>query len=119
MSVDALFAEWLQADALFKIVEDAGRLDRWGDSAMTVERASALASKEAAANEGERQLIFFGGPLATEEHLLPGEWRHRRGQVITVTIDRLGYEEGMDVFVLFAQDDLATGLSTVTVLRRL
>ena len=57
--------------------------------------------------------------MAIDEHLLAGRWAACLGQVITVTAARLGYDAGVNVFVLGAQDDLATGLSRVTVLRRL
>ncbi|RJF91139.1 hypothetical protein [Sphingomonas cavernae] len=118
-SVDPVFAQWLQSEGLWAIQTDAPRAAQWGEQAITAERMTALAFKADAVDEAARQLAFLGGPLAEDEHLLPGRWRHRKGQVVTLTIGRLGYDAGKAVFVLDAQDDLARGLSTVTVLCRL
>lgn len=66
-----------------------------------------------------RQLAFLGGPLVEDEHLLSGTWSDRLGQVITLTGDKLGYDAGIACFVIGVQDDRTTGISRVTVLRRL
>jgi hypothetical protein len=118
MAVDPIFAQWLQDEGLWSIAEDAGSVARWGDSAITAERMTSIAFKADAAAEAGRQLAFMGAPCVSEAHLLPGEWRGYVGQVITITIDKLGYDAGLDVFVLGVEDD-GSGLSTVTVLRRL
>ena len=118
-TVDTLFAEWLQADGLWLVSEDAASIARWGDTAITSERMTSIALKADADAEADRQLIFLRGPLVIDEHLLKGEWSAYRGQVITLTCARLGYDAGVAVYVLGAQDDRSTGLSTVTVLRRL
>ncbi|WP_337846261.1 hypothetical protein [Sphingomonas sp.] len=117
--VDPLFAQWLQDEGLWLVREDAERVGRWGDTALLGERMTSIAFKGDAQAEADRQLAFLGGPLALDEHLLVGEWRHLRGQVITLTIDKLGYSGGVDVFLLSAEDDKASGLSRVTVIRRL
>jgi hypothetical protein len=118
-SVDPLFAQWLQSEELWVVAEDTTRAALWGADALTVERASSIAFKSAAATEAARQLAFLSGPLVMDEHILKGRWQAYRGQVITLQIGRLGYDNGVDVFVLGAADNLATGLSTVTVLRKL
>lgn len=118
-AVDPLFAQWLQADALWLVDEDAARKARWGDSAQLTERRTTIASKVDAQAEGDRQLAFLGGPLVPEEHVLVGAWAEYLGQVITITITRLGYAAGLDVFVIGIADDRAAGTSRVTVLRRL
>jgi hypothetical protein len=118
-SVDPLFAQWLQDDALWLVRDDAARKARWGDSAQLTERRTTIATKADAEAEGDRQLAFLGGPLVPEEHLLVGAWAEYLGQVITLTIAKLGYDVGLDVFVLAVADDRAAGLSRVTVLRRL
>lgn len=118
-SVDPLFAQWLQSDGLWVVADDTAGSALWGSGALTVERASSIAFKGDAATEAARQLSFLKGPLVMDEHVLSGQWRSYRGQVITLTGDRLGYENGVNVFVLGAEDNQATGLSTVTVLRRL
>lgn len=100
------------------MADDGAARALWGTGALTVERASSIAFKSDATTEAARQLAFLKGPLVEDEHLLRGEWRSKRGTVIHLTCDKLGYENGVDVFVLGAEDNLATGLSTVTVLRR-
>jgi hypothetical protein len=118
-SVDPIFAQWLQEEGLWASAEDLAGEAIWGTAAGTVERMSSIAFLGDAIAEAERQLAFLKGPLVIDEHLLSGEWRSYRGQVITLTGPRLGYDAGINVFVLGAEDNLATGLSTVTVLRRL
>lgn len=118
-SVDPIFAQWLQASALWHVETDAAEETKWGELAAVTERLSPLALKADAVAEAVRQLDFLSGPIAADVHLLTGEWRAYIGQVITLTIDKLGYDAGADVFVIGAEDNLATGLSNVTVLRQL
>ena len=118
-SVDPLFAQWLQAEGLYQVSDDAVLRARWGDKALTTTRMTTIALKADATAEGARQLAFLGPVSVIDEHLLVGEWRDRRGQVITLTIKRLGYDAGADVFVLGAEDDRQAGTSRVTVLRKL
>lgn len=118
-AVDPVFAQWLQGDGLWVVKEDAAAVARWGDRAITAERMTSIATKAGAEAEATRQLAFLGGPHVIDVHELAGEWRSKRGQMITITGPYLGYDAGIDVFMLGAEDDLATGLSSVTVLRRL
>lgn len=120
-AVDPIYAQWLMAEALFSVSSDATLNARWGSSAQTTERLTTIATDTDAAAEAARQIAFLGGngPLAIEEHELVGEWAGHLGQIITLTIDRLGYDAGLAVFVIGAQDNRATGTSTVTVIRRL
>jgi hypothetical protein len=119
-AVDPLFAQWLQADGLWFVGEDSSLKARWGDAgAVTSQRMTTIASAEDVQLESGRQLAFFGGPIVVDEHLLQGEWADCLGRVITLTIAQLGYDAGLDVFVIGVQDERATGNSRVTVLRRL
>lgn len=118
-NVDPVFAQWLQTDALWAVVEDATLKARWGTSGQVAERSTTIALKADAVAEGNRQLAFLGGPLVEDEHLLLGAWAPYLGQVITITGTKLGYDAGVDVFVLGVNDDRARGVSHVTVLRRL
>ncbi len=118
-SPETLFTEWLMDDALFHVERDAVREARWGDDAIETERMTVLASKSGAIEEGQRQLAFLGGPLVEERHVVKGKLRPYLGKVITVTIADLGYDAGLDVFLLSAVDDILTGFSQITVLRRL
>lgn len=118
--VDPVFAQWLMADSLWSLAEDAASAARWGDSGLTKERRTTIAMKADAEAEAARQLAFIGaGPMVIDQHLLIGRWEQFRGQVITITGTQLDYDAGVDVFVLGVEDAWATGTSRVTVLRRL
>lgn len=119
--VDPVFAQWLMADCLWSVATDDVGAARWGDSVLTQERKTTIALKADAEAEAARQLAFMGagGPMVIDVHLLVGRWEPYRGQVITITGNRLDYDAGIDVFVLGAEDALASGTSRVTVLRRL
>lgn len=118
-SVDPVFAQWLTSDGLWAVSEETALKARWGNKALTTSRMTTIASKADAEAEAARQLAFMGPVAAIDVHMLPGRWRQYRGQVITITADKLGYDAGVDVFVLGAEDEEANGLSRVTVLRRL
>lgn len=118
-AVDPVFAQWLQDDGLWHVEADATLAARWGARARTSERMTTIAIKADAQAEAVRQIAFMGGPLVIDEHLLPGQWAAFIGQVITVTTAKLGYQAGVDVFVIAVQDERSTGLSRVTVIRRL
>lgn len=118
-SVDPLYAQWLQAEANWVVREDAALAGIWGDTGATAERMSALADKADADAEAQRQLAFLSGPLVLETAELQGDWADYIGSVIAIEHEDLGYRDGVDVFLIGAQDNHATGISTVTVLRRL
>lgn len=120
-TVDPLYAQWLMAEALWQTSSAEAVVARWGATAQTTTRTTTIATRADAAAEAARQLAFLGGsgPLVVDEHQLRGAWGQYLGQIITLTINQLGYDAGLDVFVIGAQDDHATGLSTVTVVRRL
>ena len=120
-SVDPVYAQWLQGEPLWASrVHDALK-SRWGESAVTSERQTGLATYGGASQEAERQLAFFArGPFAVDVHQVEGDdWHRELGRVVELTIDQLGYQEGVAVFVLEAEVDRATGMSSVTVLRPL
>jgi len=120
-TADPLFAQWLMSASLQHVEADTTLIDRWGATAVATSRVTTIAVKADAEAEAQRQIDFLGGtgPIVIEEHQLAGVWAPYQGQVITLTIDRLGYDDGLDVFLLGAQDNRATGLSTITVARRL
>ena len=119
--VDPLFAQWLQADGDYVVRSDAGTSGRWGATAITTERMTGIATSIAAETEADRQLAFFArGPFALETHQLVGtDWAGEIGRVVTITIDELGYDDGLAVLVLGASVDRSIGISSVTVLRPL
>lgn len=118
-AVDPVFAQWLQADGKWHVQDDAARKGRWGATALVTTRMTTLAEAADAEAEAARQLAFMGGPLVEDEHQLMGTWADCLGQIVTLDSERLGYAGGVDVFVIGAEDNRATGLSRVTVLRRL
>jgi len=120
-TVDPLYAQWLIAETLWAVSTDATLAARWGASGQTTERATTIANKADAIAEAARQVAFLagGGPLVIDEHQLIGAWCGYLGQVITITGDQLGYDAGLAVFVIGVQDNPTTGLSTVSVIRRL
>ncbi|WP_454279940.1 hypothetical protein [Sphingomonas sp. Marseille-Q8236] len=121
MSVDPLFAQWLQAQADYVVVSDAAGLARWAATAVTASRTTSIATKEAAQAEAARQLAFFSrGPFAIDVHEFAStDWLETIGLVVTISNDDLGYADGIDVFVLGVESDAQTGISAVTVLRPL
>lgn len=117
--VDPLVAQWLQSAGLWAVSEEPAQRSRWGDTALTVERMTTIASKVDAASEGARVISFRGMPTVEDVAELPGEFVHSIGEVITVEHPDLGYKDGINVFVINAEDDRASGVSLVTFLRRL
>jgi hypothetical protein len=120
-AVDPVFAQYLQAEAEFLTRVDAAAVARWGATALTSERVTAVATKAAAQAQADRELAFFArGPFALDGHQVPGvDWLPSRGRVVNLTIDQLGYDSGVDVFVLEVETDRSIGMSTITVLRPL
>lgn len=121
MAVDPLYAQWLQAAADYAVRTDATTAARWGATALTPERVSPLATKADAEAQADRELAFWShGPFATELHQVGGtDWAASIGRVVTLTINQLGYDAGLDVWVLEIDADRATGLTELTVLRPL
>ena len=117
-TVDPLFAQWLQSDGQWQVSVDAALQARWGVTAQTSERMTTIALKSDAEAEALRQIGFLGGPLFIDSATVPGAWESHMGQVITVAIDKLGYDDGEDVFLIGAQDDLAVGTSEISIIRR-
>ena len=117
--VDPLVAQWLQKESLSAVADDAAARARWGETAVTAERSTGLATSGDAIAEGARVLAFRGHPLVEDVAELPGAFVDAIGTIITIEHEDLGYQDGSDVFVIAAEDDRASGLSRVTVLRRL
>mgnify|MGYP001446641322 CR=1 FL=1 len=118
-SVDPLIAQWLQSPGLSAVEKDIAVEERWNDSALVTERSTTLALKEDAEVESARVIAFRGQPMVEDVAELKGEFVSAIGQVITIEGSDLGYDAGIDVFVIGAIDNRAAGTSRVTVLRRL
>lgn len=118
---DPFRAQWLQADALWMTQASAEVIERWQALAIVAERLTGIATPADALAEAVRQLVFLGrGPFAIDVHVLVGTaWTNQLACIVTLTIDQLGYDDGIDVFVLEVEADHSTGLSNVAVLRSL
>jgi hypothetical protein len=116
---EPLFAQWLQGVPLWVTRAATDLVARWGDAASSTDRVTGLATRAAAVTEAERIATFLArGPFAIDvHHLLGTDWAKELGRVIRLSIDQLGYDDGIDVFVIEAEPDRALGLSIVTVLR--
>jgi hypothetical protein len=121
MAVDPLNAQWLQASADYVVRTDAEATARWGTTAIATERLTGIATRAGAVAQGDRDLAFLSrGPFAQDVHQFVGtDWIAAIGTVVTIRNDDLGYETGADTFVLDAEVDRSTDISTVTVLRPL
>lgn len=119
MPVDAAQVQWLKDGAKFEVSTDAGIVAAWGADASETEIVSPLALVADATPEAARQEAFLKGPLVVDRHIVPGLKAHLTGRPVTLTIARLGYDAGLDVFVLGAEEQDGVELTTLTVLRRL
>jgi len=117
-AVDPTFAQWLQSECLYAVAINDNQVARWGTSVQVSERVSGVATRVAAGELAAIHLAFFSrGPFAIDVHQLVGtDWHRDIGRVVTLAIDQLGYDDGVDVFVLGAEVNRKTGTSSVTVL---
>ena len=118
-AVDPGFAIWLKDRALFSPTTDAGIAGAWGDDALETEIITPFASKADADAEGARQLAFMSGPLVIDTHVVPGLRADLYGTAQTIQADRLGYEAGVAVFVIGAEEAENADQTTLTVVRAL
>lgn len=116
MAVDTTFASWLKSDALY-VSSAPASAGVWGDSAQASTLVSPLALKADAEAEAARQSTFLAGPLVVDEHDVQGARKDLIGRTITITGDRLGYEQGRVAFVIGAQE--GAGITTLTVITRM
>lgn len=118
MTVDAGFADWLRAKAVYAQATDATVLATWGVDATESEIISPLALKDDALAEAARQIALWGGrPVVVDTHIVPGQRRDLYLRTVTLQIARLGYDAGIDCLVLgYAEGETTTQLA---VLRRL
>ena len=119
MGIDAATSEWLKKGALFETGADAAIAAAWGATAVEAEMVSALATQAGATAEAARQIAFWKGPLAVEVHDVPGLRSDLLFKVITVTINQLGYNAGLNVFVIFYEEQELVRRTRLTVLRPL
>lgn len=117
--VDPDFAEWLGREEILAVAFSSVAAERWGDLAIDTRSGSPIAFKNDAIAEAARQLAFRPGPLVIETLRVPGQYVEMIGRVITIRADKGGYQGGIDVFVLGADETEEGGGTIFTVLRRL
>lgn len=119
MPVEPSFGEWLQSDALYAASGDAALASRWPSQAIESETISPFADEEDGVAEAERQIAFLGPLKVGDVHVVPGRQRGLLGRVVTLTIDRLGYDAGVNCLVIAADETQVAGHTLLTVLRRM
>lgn len=119
MSVDAEFAAWLQSEELISVATDAAAEAKWGAIAIDTRISSPIAFAADAVTEAARQLAFRPGPLVVDVLRIPGLHLELIGEVVTIRAEKAGYQAGVDVFVLGADEIDGDGGTKLTVLRRL
>lgn len=118
LNVDAGYAEWLKSDSRTTLAPSPSA-GLWGDAALDSSVVSPLAFKADAQAEAAYQAAFLAGPLARDSILIPGLRKDLIGRLVTIQGDRLGYENGADVFVIGATEGDTVKVTTLTVLKRL
>jgi len=118
LNVDAGYAEWLKSDSRITLAPALGA-EQWGDTALDSSVVSPLAFKADAQAEAAYQASFLAGPLARDIVLISGLRKDLIGRLVTIHGDRLGYENGADVFVIGAAEGDTVRVTTLTVLKRL
>lgn len=117
--VDPDFAEWLAREEVLAVAADAGAEERWGSLAIDTRTSSPLAFRAAALVEAARQLSFRQGVVVVDRLRVPGRHVGMIGRVVTLTAAKGGYEDGVNVFVLDADETDAGGGTVLLVLMRL
>ncbi|HYI39984.1 MAG TPA: hypothetical protein VE053_06670 [Allosphingosinicella sp.] len=117
--VDAGTVAWLKGGVLFASSTDTGIATAWGVDASETEIVSCLALSSAAATEAARQQDFLEGPLAVERHNVKGLRSDLIGRPVTITVAQLGYDAGLTVFVIGAEEAADVERTYLTVLRKL
>lgn len=92
-AVDPAYGQWLKADAIYLRATPGGAA-AWGDRGVTSKGVSALALRQDAVDEANRQISFLRGPLARDRVTVAGARRNLLGRTVRVFGDRLGYEAG-------------------------
>lgn len=118
-TVEPGYGAYLKGPARYVTTNIAGASDRWGDRALTATMMTPLVNKADAQAMATYQAQFMAGPLARDTILVAGLLAEYEGCVMTIFGDRLGYENGADVFILGVREAEKGGTSTLTVLKRL
>ncbi len=117
--VDPDFAEYLGREEVLATSTDAAAAAKWGAIAIDTRISTALAFKADALVEAARQLAFRPGPLAVELLRAPGLHVGLIGEVVTLRAAKGGYDAGVDVFILAADETDPGDGTRFIVLRRM
>lgn len=118
MTVEASYGEWLQSEALYVTGADATLAARWPTQAIESETISPFAEEADATAEAGRQIAFLGPTKVVDDHVVHGHRRDLIGCLVTLAIDKLGYDAGVNCFVIGADESQVPGCTVLTVLRR-
>jgi len=118
MTVDAGIVDWLRTGAFYVTSIDNTFAAAWGTSAVETEIMSPLALAADAATEADRQQIFLEGPLVVEVHDVPGLRADLLARAVTLTCAQLGYDAGVNVFVIGIEEQRDMERTFLTVLRK-
>lgn len=109
-------AEWLGSEAT-KASAVSAPAAAWANDAATRDTISAFANKADADAEAARQIAFLEGPRVTDILSVAGQRHDLIGRPVTLRSAGMGYDAGVTVFVLSAEE--ADGRTNLTVIRRL
>jgi len=118
-AVPSGFGAWLKSPARYSTATIVGAADAWGEKATTSTNVSPLAYKTDADAEAVRQAQFLAGPIARDTHVVIGARSDLIGRVVRIIGPKLGYDDGVDVFVVAAVESETNGTTALTVLKRL
>lgn len=111
-AIDPAYGQWLKAEALYVRATPLGG-PAWGDRAVSIKALSPIASRDAAGAEAERQLSFLAGPLVRDRVTVSGARRDLIGRAVTITGDRLGYDQPRMCFVIGIEEGATETVLTV------
>jgi hypothetical protein len=118
-TVEPGYAAWLKTNARYVGATVAGAAQAWGDTAIDSRVVSPLVDRNAAQAEAVAQAQFLAGPIARDKIVVAGLRKDLIGRLITISGDRLGYENGSVAFVIGAAESERVRTTTLTVLKRL
>ncbi len=118
-AVDAGYAAWLKSQARYVTAHITGSETAYPAGTVDSEIISPIGAKADAEAEVVRQAQFLAGPIARDTHVMVGQLSHLVGTLVSITGDRLGYEDGRLCFVVEAREEQDRATTILSVLTRL
>lgn len=109
-------AEWLGSPAT-KSIAVSVTATAWGTDSAVRDTISAFSDKASADAEAARQIAFIEMPKVIETLSVVGQRYDLIGRPVTLTSQGMGYEAGLTVFVIAAEEN--EGRTILTVIRRM